>query len=142
MATLSVLSPYFLGGGASITSSLTGFRPDQIVSARLISAKGDLVDATGETHPDLLWAIRGTGQFFGLVTQLVIQAYPLSVLGNDRGVLWAGTFTFPLERAEEVCSSMKGLMDNERYGTSGLMMVMAPLPARKPVSRHIGQAYR
>ena len=124
--------PYFLGGGASITSSVTGFGSDQIVSARLISADGSLLDVTEETNPDLLWAIRGAGQFFGLVTQLVIEAQPLSVLGNNKGVIWAGIFVFPLDRAEEVCSAMKGLMDNDRYGTSGLMMVMAPPPARKP----------
>ncbi len=124
--------PYFLGGGASITSSVTGFGSDQIVSARLISAKGDLVDVAEETHPDLLWAIRGAGQFFGLVTQLVIDAKPLSVLGNDKGVIWAGIFVFPLDRAEEVCSTMKALMDDNRYETSGLMMVMAPPPVRQP----------
>jgi hypothetical protein len=99
--------PYFLGGGASIASSVTGFGSDQIVSARLISAKGDLLDVTEVTNPDLLWAIRGAGQFFGLVTQLVIEAQLLSVLGNDLVVLWAGTFVFPLDRAEEVCSKMR-----------------------------------
>ena len=85
-----------------------------------------------ETYPDLLWALRGAGQFFGLVTELVIEALPLSVLGNDKGVIWAGTFVFPLDRAKEVCTVMEDLMGNNRYGTSGLMMVMAPPPARKP----------
>ena len=124
--------PYFIGGGNSITSSVTGFGSDQIVSARVISAKGDLLDVSEETNPDLLWALRGAGQFFGLVTQLVIEALPLSVLGNDKGVIWAGTFIFPLDRAKEVCTIMADVMDNNRYGTSGLMMVMAPPPTRKP----------
>lgn len=116
-----------------MTASLTGFGADGIISARLITAKGDLLDVTKEQHPDLLWAIRGAGQFFGLVTQLVVKAYPLSLLGNDEGSVWFGSFIFPLERVKEVSSAMKVVMDNSRYATGGLFMVMAPPPARKPI---------
>ena len=123
---------YFLGGGVPTTPSLTGFGSDQIVSARMITAQGNLVDVTEEQHPDLLYAIRGAGQFFGLVTQLVIRAHPLSALGNDKGVIWAGAFVYSLDNAKEVCSVMKTLMDDNRYGTAGLMMVAAPPPANKP----------
>ena len=123
--------PYFLGGGASITSSITGFGSDQILSARIITARGDILNVTEKTYPDLLWAIRGAGQFFGLVTQLVIRAYPLSALGNDMGVIWAGSFVFPLDRAKDICSVMKLLMDDSRHGTAGLIMMMAPPPTRK-----------
>ena len=124
--------PYFLGGGIPITVSDTGFGSDQILSARMITAKGDLIDVTKDTCPDLLYALRGAGQFFGLVTQLVIKMHSLSVLGNDRGVIWAGSFVFPLDRAEEVCQAIKYVIDDSRYGTSGLMMVMAPPPKRQP----------
>lgn len=124
--------PYFLNGGVSITSSITGFGSDQIVSARMITAKGDILNVTEESYPDLLWAIRGAGQFFGLVTQLTIRAHPLSALGNDKGVIWVGTFVFSLDRAKEVCLVMKKLMDDGSYGTAGLMMIMAPPPARNP----------
>lgn len=124
--------PYFLGGGASITSSITGFGSDQILSARMIDAKGDLIDVTEEKEPNLLRAIRGAGQFFGLVTELVIRAHPLTELGNDKGVIWTGSFVFPLDRAKEVSSVMRALMDDDSHATAGLMMVMAPPPARKP----------
>ncbi|KAF7359848.1 FAD-binding domain-containing protein [Mycena venus] len=124
--------PYFLGGGASITSSITGFGSDQILSARMICAKGELIEVTEETEPDLLYAIRGAGQFFGLITQLVVRAHPLSELGNTQGTIWVGSFVFPLERAREVAAVMKVLMDDSTQATAGLMMVMAPPPARKP----------
>ncbi|KAI9709690.1 MAG: hypothetical protein M1820_003092 [Bogoriella megaspora] len=123
---------YFLGGGASIVTSVLGYGSDQIVSARIITAKGDLVDVTEEKHPDLLWAIRGAGQFVGLITELTIEAHPLSSLGNDEGAIWAGSFVFPLDRAAEVCSAMKVIMNDGRYATAGLMMIMAPPPARSP----------
>ncbi|OCL05429.1 FAD-binding domain-containing protein [Glonium stellatum] len=124
--------PYFLGGGASVTSSITGFGSDQILSARMIDAKGNIVEVTEEKEPDLLWAIRGAGQFFGLVTELVIRGHPLTDLGNDQGVIWLGSFVFPLERANEVSSVMKVLMDDSSKATAGLMMVMAPPPTGKP----------
>ncbi|TGO07034.1 hypothetical protein BTUL_0342g00010 [Botrytis tulipae] len=124
--------PYFLGGGCSITSSITGFGADQIISARVITADGELINATDETYPDLLYAIRGAGQHFGLVTQLVIKIHPLKNLGNDEGVIWVGSFVFPVDRACEVTSVMKNLMNNDQYATAGLMMIMAPPPARDP----------
>lgn len=115
-----------------MTTSITGFGSDQIVSARMIDAKGDVVQVTEEKEPDLLWAIRGAGQFFGLVTELTIKVHPLSELGNDQGVIWVGSFVFPLERAEEVAQTMKPLMDDGSKATAGLMMTMAPPPTRKP----------
>lgn len=124
--------PYFLGGGASVTTSITGYGSDQILAARIIDAKGDLVNVTAETEPDLLYAIRGAGQFFGLVTELTIKTTSLSELGNDQGSIWVGGFVFPLERAREVVEVMKPLMDDSSNATAGLIMIMAPPPGRKP----------
>lgn len=123
---------YVLGGGSAITNSITGFGSDQIISARLVSAKGELLDVTQDLQPDLLWALRGAGHFFGIVTELVIRAYPVSLLGSEDGTIWAGGIVFPLDRAKEVGIVMKDLMDDSRYATSGLIMTMAPPPARKP----------
>lgn len=98
----------------------------------MITAKGELIEVDEHSYPDLLWAIRGAGQFFGLVTQLVVKAHPLSALGNDRGVIWAGSFVFPLDCAKEVATVMKPLMDDSGRATAGLMMIMAPPQHRSP----------
>ncbi|RAH50028.1 FAD-binding oxidoreductase [Aspergillus brunneoviolaceus CBS 621.78] len=126
--------PYFLGGGASITSSITGFGSDQIISARVITATdgGTLVEVTEIENPDLLWALRGAGQFFGLVTQLTVRAHPLSLLRKQAGLIWVGAFVFPLDRAAEVARVMKPLMADGQHATAGLMMIIAPPPARVP----------
>ena len=123
---------YVLGGGCPITSSITGFGSDQIISARLVTAKGELLEVTQDLQPDLLWALRGAGHFFGLVTQLVIKAYPFSLLGSENGTIWSASFIFPLDQAKDVATAMKPLMDDSRYATSGLIMTMAPPPTRKP----------
>lgn len=134
--------PYFLNGGASISTPLTGYGSDQILAARMIDSKGNLVEVTQDKEPDLLYAIRGAGQFFGLVTELTIRIWPLSMLGNTQGVIWTGRFVFPLERAREVAEVMKEIMEDGSHATAGLMMTICPPPARKPAlviaGRYIG----
>lgn len=108
----------------------------------MISAKGDIITVSEKEHPDLLYGIRGAGQFFGLITELTVKAYPLSDLGNDKGVIWTGSFVFPLDRAKEVFPVMKKLMEDSTHATAGLMMVMSPPPTRSPSlvisARHAG----
>ncbi|KAL1866667.1 hypothetical protein Daus18300_006611 [Diaporthe australafricana] len=124
--------PYFLNGGASITTSLTGFGSDQIIAARMIDARGNLVEVTQEQEPDLLYAIRGAGQFFGLITELTIRIWPMTELGNDQGVIWSGRFVFPIDRAPEVAQAMKGIVEDDSKATAGLLMAICLPPARKP----------
>jgi FAD/FMN-containing dehydrogenase len=47
---------------------------DQIVGAKLVNARGEIVDA-GE---DLLTGIRGGGGIFGVIVELTVKVYPLS----------------------------------------------------------------
>ena len=115
-----------------MTTSITGFGSDQILSACMIDARGEINQVTEEKEPELLWAIRGAGQFFGIVTELTIKAHTFSELGNEQGDIWVGRFVFPLERAEDVARTMKPLMEDDTKPTAGLMMVMAPPPARTP----------
>lgn len=98
----------------------------------MIDATGEIIEVTEEKEPELLWALRGAGQFLGLVTELDIKIHPFSELGNAQGAIWVGGFVFPLERAEDVARAMKPLMDDSTKATAGLMMIMAPPPARKP----------
>ncbi|PFH60833.1 hypothetical protein XA68_10240 [Ophiocordyceps unilateralis] len=122
---------YFLNGGASLTTSLTGYGSDQILAARMVDAKGKLVEVTQEKRPDLLYAIRGAGQFFGLITELTIRIWPLSELGND-GALWTGRFVYPIDRAREVAEAMQTIVNDSSRATAGLVMAICPPPARKP----------
>ena len=96
---------YVLGGGSAIANSITG--SDQILSARLVTAKGELSQIRQETQPDLLWALSGAGHCFDLATELVIKVYPSSLLGSRDSTIWAGAFVFPLDRAKDIAAVMK-----------------------------------
>jgi hypothetical protein len=99
----------------------------------MIDATGNIINVTEVEEPDLLYAIRGAGQFFGLVFELTIKATPLVELGNNQGVIWAGSFLFPLGRAREVANAMETLINDSTKATAGLMMVQAPPPTHDPV---------
>ena len=90
---------------------------------------------------DLLWAIRGAGQFFGFITSLTIRTYPLSILGSPDQTVWSGVFVFPMDRAEEVARTMKPLIDDNTYSTFGLFMILAPPPTFKPAILIAGKLF-
>ena len=55
-----------------------GLAADQLVGAQLVTASGDVVEVTDAAHPELMWALRGGGGNFGVVTRFDFRAHPLS----------------------------------------------------------------
>ena len=112
---------------------MIGYGCDNILSARLITADGEVVVASDSENADLLWAIRGAGQFFGVVIELCIRTYPFTEFGNADGSRSMGTFIFPVAKAEAVCDAINSLVNNQVYVTAGHCMVVAPPPDLKQI---------
>jgi FAD binding domain/Berberine and berberine like len=84
-----------LGGGLGWLMGKYGATVDNLISAEVVTADGELRVASASTQPDLFWALRGGGGNFGVVTSLEYRLYPVgSVLG--------GMVLHPLERAAEM----------------------------------------
>jgi FAD binding domain/Berberine and berberine like len=85
-----------LGGGIGWLQRKYGLACDNVRSAQVVTADGQLIDA----DDDLLWGLRGGGGNFGVVTRFEFELHPVStVLG--------GLLMFPTTRAEEVLQAFR-----------------------------------
>lgn len=66
-----------LGGGIGWMVRAWGLACDQLVGAQLVTARGDVLEVTDASHPELLWALRGGGGNFGVVTRFDFEAHAL-----------------------------------------------------------------
>ncbi len=72
-----------LGGGVGYLVRKHGLTIDNLLSAEIVTADGQILEIDNNSHPDLFWAIRGGGGNFGVVTrfQYRLQEIPSMVGG-------------------------------------------------------------
>src|ERR671924_608581 len=85
-----------LGGGIGWLMRKHGATVDNLLSADVVTAQGEIVTASEEENPDLFWGIRGGGGNFGIVTSFEDRLHPLGP------IVLAGPIFHPLADAPEV----------------------------------------
>jgi FAD/FMN-containing dehydrogenase len=85
-----------LGGGEGWVRRKHGMSVDNLLSAQVVCADGQVRTASAASEPDLFWAIRGGGGNFGVVTSFTFQCHPVGPM-----VAFAGVF-HPVSDAENV----------------------------------------
>jgi FAD/FMN-containing dehydrogenase len=83
-----------LGGGIGWLNGKHGLACDNLLSADVVSADGQLLTASVEENEDLFWAIRGGSGNFGIVTSFKYQLHPV-------GTVLGGGLLYPEAEARE-----------------------------------------
>ncbi|KFA60346.1 hypothetical protein S40285_06036 [Stachybotrys chlorohalonatus IBT 40285] len=79
-----------LGGGISNWLGVHGLLIDALLSVRLVTADGDIVEASEEVNPDLFWGIRGAGANFGIIVSATYKLFPPT--NNDQMLIVEAAF--------------------------------------------------
>lgn len=71
---------FLLGGGLGPLARSHGYGSDYLVSAKVVTGRGELIEASSESNPELLWALRGGKRGLGIVVEARVQLVPLPSL--------------------------------------------------------------
>jgi hypothetical protein len=102
-----------LGGGYGWLTGQYGLIIDNLLSVKIVLADGEVMDASEDEHKDLFWAIRGAGQAFGVVTELVFKAHEFR---ND---VFAGFLYFSVDKLPKIVE-FANWFDEKQDENSGL----------------------
>jgi FAD/FMN-containing dehydrogenase len=112
---------FTLGGGIGWLLRRHGLACDNLVAADVVTSDAELVHASATDHPDLLWALRGGGGNFGVVTSFELDLHPVGP------TVTAGLIFFPGDAARSVLRGWRDLTRSApRELTSLVNLTTAP----------------
>lgn len=85
-----------LGGGFGWLSRKYGMTIDNLVSAEIVTAAGEVLRVSSSEHSELFWALRGGGGNFGVVTRFQFRLHPV---GPE---VLSGLIVYPIAEAKSV----------------------------------------
>ena len=105
-----------LGGGHGRHEGLYGMVSDNFLQLNVVLADGSAIRVNSTSHSDLLWAMKGAGHNFGIVTSFEMNIFPR---GPDtwhyHNYIWRG------EKLEDVFNALNDLQGN---GTTPVNMAV------------------
>ncbi|WP_256104155.1 FAD-binding protein [Streptomyces sp. ODS05-4] len=119
---------YLLGGGVSFYGRHTGIAANSVRAVELLTADGEEVRADAAADPELLWALRGGGGGFGVVTAVEIGLFPVARVVTG-GAYWSAAHARPLLAAWRDWAAGAP----RRATTSLRIMNLPPVPGVPPV---------
>jgi FAD/FMN-containing dehydrogenase len=115
---------FTLGGGIGWLQRKYGLACDNLRSADVVTVDGSFVHASESENSELLWALRGGGGNFGIVTSFEFELHPV---GPE---VMAGLMFFPGERAKEILTFYRDFYEqaSNEVTLAAVMRLAPPAP--------------
>ncbi|KJZ77352.1 hypothetical protein HIM_03076 [Hirsutella minnesotensis 3608] len=97
-----------LGGGISYSGPRFGWTCDTVTNFEVVLANGSIVNANQDEHADLLWALRGGSNNFGIVTRVDLQTF-------EQDGLWGGYVIHNISTANEQMVALSAFNNPATY---------------------------
>jgi hypothetical protein len=112
-----------LGGGIGYLCRGHGLSCDNLVSARVVTADGSVVNCDENENADLFWALRGGGGNFGVVTEFTYRVHPLTTI-------YGGPMFFELSDGAAVLRYFRDFIRTapREFGGFPAFQIAPPLP--------------
>jgi len=85
-----------MSGAGGILSRQYGLSCDNLLEAEVVTTDGGVIRCKADENPDLFWAIRGGGEYLGVVTSFLFKLNPVHDL------VYAGNLVYPVEWSKEI----------------------------------------
>jgi FAD/FMN-containing dehydrogenase len=121
-----------LHGGFGWLLRKHGLSIDNLLSADIVSADGQLRRADINENSDLFWAIRGGGGNFGVVTSFEFKTHPVGPQ------VWLSAPIYALEHAAEVMQAFREYMEQAPDDLMGLATYWSAPEVPKVPEKHHG----
>jgi FAD/FMN-containing dehydrogenase len=118
-----------LGGGIGHLTRKYGLSIDNLIAADVVLADGSFVTTSEQQHPDLLWALRGGGGNFGVVTSFVFKAHPVHTV-------YGGPMLWELDKAPEVLRWYREFIAQAPHDLNGFFAFLS-VPPGPPFPEHL-----
>jgi FAD/FMN-containing dehydrogenase len=114
---------YTLGGGMGWLARKYGLSTDSVNRFELITADGQIVNASKDENADLFWGLRGGGGNFGVITGMEIRLYPVTTV-------YGGNLFYPVQKSKEVFAHYRQWIADapDELTSSVVLMNFPPIP--------------
>jgi FAD/FMN-containing dehydrogenase len=114
-----------LGGGIGYLTRRFGLTVDNLLEADVVLADGTFVTASEQSHSDLLWALRGGGGNFGVVTSFTFRCHDI----GEHGTIIGGPVLYDLADTPQVMRWYRELLPSLPEELSGWIALLTIPPA-------------